>query len=323
MKAVLARIPRWMSSFYFPQLAAFALLAAIIMYWRWGGTVEDSQAYFDTVRYLRGDLPISELRAPFPYRLGVPALVAVLPFDARAAFAVVNWIFVWASALVLSFTLTTLFSDRRAGWLAGLLLIGSFSTFWYAPYLLVDPGSLFARTVFVLGVVLQRSALAQAAGLAATAIREENILLLIWLLLARRVPVMRGIMLIAGAALWLILVRFYLVQGLPAYAWTPHVAQLIAALHDWKSLATIAATCGVVVPLAAFGWKHAPAAMSPLKTLALLLALPSIYALLCVRIDGRVVWGLYPMLIPFAAAAYIRMRAGANAATVRAGATTA
>jgi hypothetical protein len=32
------------------------------------------------------------------------------------------------------------------------------------------------------------------------------------------------------------------------------------------------------------------------------MALPPLYAALCVRVEGRIVWGLYPFLIPFAAA---------------------
>jgi hypothetical protein len=40
-----------------------------------------------------------------------------------------------------------------------------------------------------------------------------------------------------------------------------------------------------------------------LKWLLGLMALPPLYAALCVRIDGRVIWGLYPFLIPFAVAA--------------------
>ena len=59
--------------------AAFALLAFLIMVWRWGGTVADSQAYYDTARYLRGEIPASELVAPFPYRLLVPAVASVIP----------------------------------------------------------------------------------------------------------------------------------------------------------------------------------------------------------------------------------------------------
>jgi hypothetical protein len=32
------------------------------------------------------------------------------------------------------------------------------------------------------------------------------------------------------------------------------------------------------------------------------MALPPLYAALCVRIDGRAIWNLYPMLLPFAVA---------------------
>jgi hypothetical protein len=44
----------------------FGLLALTLMVWRWGGTIEDSQAYFDTARWFRGEVGIETLRAPFP-----------------------------------------------------------------------------------------------------------------------------------------------------------------------------------------------------------------------------------------------------------------
>lgn len=291
-----------------PELLGFALLALAVMWWRWGGTIEDSQAYFDTARYLRGELPLSALRAPFPYRLGVPALASIIPFDLRASFAALNWLFVTGSAFVLALTAAHVFDKRTAGWLAGLLVICSFGTFWFAPYLLVDPGSLFARSLFVLGVLLGRSHLAQASGLLAVIIREENILLLVWLLVTRRVAPVRGVCLVAGAALWMVLVRWYLIPGLPPYAWVPSVAQLLHALQDWKSLATMGATAALVLPLAIAGWRKAPPQVAQLKSLVLLLALPALYAMLCVRIDGRVVWGLYPVLIPFAVAYCMHLR---------------
>jgi hypothetical protein len=42
--------------------------------------------------------------------------------------------------------------------------------------------------------------------------------------------------------------------------------------------------------------------VKPLRSLLVLMALPPLYAALCVRVEGRIVWGLYPFLIPFAAA---------------------
>jgi hypothetical protein len=289
-------------------IATIAALAALLMMWRWGGTIEDSQAYFDTVRFLRGELAVSDLRAPFPYRIGIPALVAALPFDARHAFAAVNWLCVSLASVMMGLAAAAALDDWRAFWLAALLGTANFCTFWYAPYLLVDPGSLLARSVFVYAIVTARPGLAFASVLAATAIREENIVLAGWLLLTGRVTLARGLMLVAACGLWLVTVRWYLVPGLPPYRWTPSVARIVEALHDVRSLATIAATSVVVVPLALLGMRRAPVNLKPLRTLLLFMALPPLYAMLSVRIDGRVVWGLYPFLVPFAVAWLLRTR---------------
>lgn len=59
---------------------------------------------------------------------------------------------------------------------------------------------LCARTVFVPGVITGQPWLAVGAALAATAIHEENILLLVWLLVFRRVGIAAGIAALAVAA---------------------------------------------------------------------------------------------------------------------------
>jgi hypothetical protein len=53
--------------------------------------------------------------------------------------------------------------------------------------------------------------------------------------------------------------------------------------------------------------------LAPLKSLLLLMVLPPLYAALCVRIDGRIIWGLYPLLIPFAALAFAPKRSSGTA----------
>jgi hypothetical protein len=50
------------------------------------------------------------------------------------------------------------------------------------------------------------------------------------------------------------------------------------------------------------GWRQAPPSLRPLGSLLFLMALPPLYAALSVRVEGRIVWGLYPFLIPFAVA---------------------
>lgn len=292
--------------FWLALVAGFALLALAVMWARWGGTVEDSLAYFTTAQYLRGDVPASALRAPFPYRLLMPALAALLPGELHDSFARLNWLCVVGAACAMALAAARLGMDKRRIAIAGLLLIVSVPTFWYAPYLLTDPGSNCARAVFVLGVLTGQPWLAAIAGIIGTAIREENILLLVWLLALRRIAIVPGLAALACAGAWMLCVRWYLITGLPPYTWTPHWQTALAALQDVRSLASIALAIGVVVPLAVLGWRRAPAPLAPLKSLLLLMVLPPLYAALCVRVDGRAVWGLYPMLIPFALYALAR-----------------
>jgi len=282
---------------------AFAALALFVMIWRWGGTVEDSQAYFDTARYLRGEIPASELRAPFPYRLLAPALAAAIPGDTRQSFALLNWLCISATAVMMALAMLRVRAGRNAAVIAGLLMILSVPTFWYAPYLLTDPASICARTAFVLALLSGQPWLALAAGVLGSAVREENILLLVWLLAMRRVAVLPGLAALAAAGAWMVAVRWWLIPGLPSYVWAPSIHTVITALHDVRSLASLAAAVGVVLPLALLGMRRpaAASALQPLKSLLLLMVLPPLYAALCVRVDGRAVWGLYPMLVPFAA----------------------
>ena len=285
-----------------PTLAAgFALLALLVMMWRWGGTVADSQAYYDTARWLRGEIPASSLVAPFPYRLLVPALASAMPGELRNAFALLNWVLVSAGAGLMTAAVLRAGLEPHRAVAAGLLMIVSLPTFWYAPYLLVDPGSVCARAAFVLAVLAGQPWLAALAGLLGTAVREENILLLVWLLVMRRIAILPGLAVLAAAGAWILAVRWWLVTGLPGYTWAPHWGQVLHALQDLPSLASIAGSAFVVLPLALLGWRAAPPALRPFAGLLALMALPPLYAALCVRVDGRAVWGLYPFLVPFAA----------------------
>jgi hypothetical protein len=292
-------------------IGGFALLALLVMIWRWGGTVEDSLAYFNTARYLRGEIPASELRAPFPYRLLAPALAAAIPGDTRQSFALLNWLCVSATAVVMALAMLRVNAGRKAAVIAGLMMILSVPTFWYAPYLLTDPASICARAVFVLAVLSGQPWLAALAGIAGSAVREENILLLVWLVGMRRIAIVPGLAALAAAGAWMVAVRWWLIPGLPSYVWAPSIGTVITALQDVRSLASLATAVGVVLPLALLGMFGAgPAAaattattaqLRPLKSLLCLMALPPLYAALCVRVDGRAIWGLYPMLVPFAA----------------------
>ncbi|WP_288379957.1 hypothetical protein [uncultured Massilia sp.] len=296
---------RW--SFLVPALA---LLALSVMIWRWGGTVADSQAYYDTARWLRGEIDASQLVAPFPYRVLVPAIAAILPGDLRNTFAALNWVLVTAGACLMSAAVLRAGLGHKRAVAAGLLMIVALPTFWYAPYLLVDPGSVCARAAFVLAVVTGQPWLAAAAGLVGTAVREENILLLVWLLAMRRIAFLPGLAFLAAAGAWIVALRWLLITGLPGYTWAPSWWTVVHALQDVRSLLSIGGTAILVVPLAIRGWRSAPAVLRPLASLLFLMALPPLYAALCVRVDGRAVWGLYPFLVPFAVCAGLQVRQG-------------
>ena len=246
------RIPR---RFNWPfVIGGFAVLSLALMLWRWGGTVEDSLAYFDTARWVRGEIPLHELRAPFPYRLAVPALAAILPGDIHNTFAALNWLFVTATACLATATVRRMGFGTRRALAAGLLVVLSLPTFWYAPYLLVDPGAICMRMLFVFAVLTGQVRLALAAGLAATVIREENILLLGWslgwLLYTRRSGVVHCLAALAAAAGWLVAVRWWIVPGLPHYVWIPNLDTVRALLADTRGLLSLLGCSVIVVPLA-------------------------------------------------------------------------
>jgi hypothetical protein len=311
----------WSRTHWIALSLTFAACSLAIMWARWGGTVEDSLAYFNTARYLRGEVPFSALRAPFPYRVTMPALAAFMPGDVRNAFAILNWLATAGTAIFLSRVVHAAGGNRRQMVLAGLLFILSVPTFWYAPYLLTDPGAIFGKAVFVLGVVTCQPWIAVAGALFATTVREENILLLGWLLVFGRVGLVRGILALAVAALWLVSVRWWLFSGLPSYVWMPNIGTVIAALRDNRSLLSLISAAMIVIPLAVLGWKRVPDRIKPLKGILLMMAIPPLYAALSVRIEGRAIWSLYPFLIPIAVFARLpwlaarknAVRAGANA----------
>ncbi len=288
-------------------IPAFALLALALMAWRWGGTVADSQAYYDTARYLRGEIDVGQLVAPFPYRVLVPAVAAILPGDLRNTFAALNWVLVTAGACLMSAAVLRAGIKQRRALAAGLLMIVSLPTFWYAPYLLVDPGSVCARAAFVLAVLSGQPWLAAVAGLVGTAVREENILLLVWLVAMRRIAFVPGLAFLAAAGAWIVALRWFLITGLPGYTWSPNWWTVMHALRDVPSLLSIGGSAFLVVPLAIWGWRSAPAVLRPLAGLLILMALPPLYAALCVRVDGRAVWGLYPFIVPFAICAGMKL----------------
>ena len=292
------RIPR---RFNWPLvIGGFAALALLMMLGRWGALVADSAAYLDAARWLRGEVPLAEVKPPFSYRLGLPALAALLPGELPHVFGTLNWLFVTTSALLATATMRLLGFGTQRALAAGLLTILSLPAVWYAPCVLIDAGSLCMRALFVFGVLTGRPGLALGAALAGTAIREEDILLLTWLIVNDHVSKKRGLALLAAAILGLAGVHWLV--GAPAPGWHFETRYLTGLTADWRALVSLAACAGFVLPLALAGLRDAPARIRSLRSLLVLMLLPGMQAALSGHADGRIVWDLYPFMLPFAVA---------------------
>ena len=289
--------------------AGFAFLALALMLWRWGAVSGDAQGYFESGLWLRNEIPLAELHAPYAYRLAVPALAAFIPGELHHVFGMLNWIFVTVGACLATATVRRMGFGTQRALAAGFLVILSLPTVWYAPQLLVDPGNVCMRMLFVFAILTGHGRLALGAALAATAVSEENILLIGWLLATRHVRKEHGYAALAGAAAWLLAVRLWIVPGLPGMAWLPNLDAIAHLVRDWRGSIALAACAGLVLPLALVGLRHAPPRVQALKGLLALMAVPTLVALVSLRVDGCIVWNLYPFLIPFAVAVGLPRRA--------------
>ena len=285
------RIPR---HFNWPLvIGGYALLALVMMMGRWGAVEAESSAYLGLAHWLRGDAALAALAAPFAYRLGLPALAGVLPGELHHVFATLNWLFVTVTAVLATATVRRLGFGSQRALAAGLLVILSLPTVWYAPAVLVEPASICMRMLYVCGVLSGRPGLALAAALAGTAIRPEDILLLAWLAASGQVSRAR-----IGAAL---AVAIGTIVALHVWM-APAAAQDLLAPAGWERLLSFGACAGFVLPLALAGLRDAPDRLRSLRSLLVLMLLPGLHAAVTGHADGRIVWDLYPFLLPFAVA---------------------
>lgn len=272
-----------------------------MMMGRWGAVEAESSALLDLAHWLRGDELMPQLAAPFTYRLGLPALASVLPGELHHVFATLNWLFITVTALLATATVRRLGFGTQRALAAGLLVILSLPTVWYAPAVVAEPASICMRMLFVFGVLTGRPGLALAAALAGTAIREEDILLLAWLAASGQVSRARMGAALGAAMGWIVGLHLWMAHGaadtVPALA-----AAGMVASAGWDRLLSLGACAGFVLPLALAGLRDAPARIRPLRSLLVLMLLPGLQATLSGHADGRIVWDLAPFLLPFAVA---------------------
>jgi len=290
------RIPR---HFNWPLvIGGYALLTLVMMMGRWGAVEAESSAYLGLAHWLRGEVPLPVLAAPFTYRLGLPALASVLPGELHHVFATLNWLFVTVTAVLATATVRRLGFGSQRALAAGLLVILSLPTVWYAPAVLAEPGSICMRMLFVCGVLTGRPGLALAAALAGTAIRADDILLLAWLAASGQVSRARIGAALAVAIGSIVVLQVWLAPGTLEIVAGPERA----GLAKLDQLLSLGACAGFVLPLALAGLRDAPEHIRSLRSLLVLMLLPGLHAAVTGQADGRIVWDLTPFLLPFAVA---------------------
>jgi hypothetical protein len=219
----------------------------------------------------------------------------VLPGELHHVFATLNWLFVTVTAVLATATVRRLGFGSQRALAAGLLVILSLPTVWYAPAVLAEPASICMRMLFVCGVLTGRPGLALAAALAGTAIRAEDILLLAWLAASEQVRGARIGAALAVAIGSIVALQVWLAPGTPEIVAGP-------ARSGLNQMLSLGACAGFVLPLALAGLPDAPDRIRSLRSLLVLMLLPGLQAAVTGQADGRIVWDLTPFLLPFAVA---------------------
>ena len=165
------------------------------------GTVHlgDSRYYVETVRWLSGEMDdviagqeetdtkfdrlgiasnIQGIRAPFCYRLVVPALAAALPLSPMTAINAVNVLLVVGAMLLLYRLQRLLALSERDALFGSALFAVSFPTFYYSTIGYVDPVVVFAVTA-CLNLIYGRHYLAAALVIGFGLLAKENIVMVV------------------------------------------------------------------------------------------------------------------------------------------------
>ncbi|MHA2114955.1 MAG: hypothetical protein ACXABM_05615, partial [Candidatus Thorarchaeota archaeon] len=125
-------------------LIILILLACVVIMMsipRFGYIYPDSSYYLDMVEFFSGNIPGSELAAPFGYRPMLPLIVAFLPLATEISFAMINLIFLLLISWIIFFSSLKRDSSPLVAFLTTMVFIVSLVYLFYGAVVLVDPGA--------------------------------------------------------------------------------------------------------------------------------------------------------------------------------------
>jgi hypothetical protein len=276
----------------------------------------DDHHYHQQAQYFRGEAARSALKAPWAYRVGLPALVAALPFDIDITFRCLNTAALILANIVLALFCLSLGSSSDEAVAAGALSAMSFGTFWYGPTDYPDAFVLLALTL-CLHFLHGRKRTAFWIACSIGVLFKEWVLMMLPVVVTldvleepRWAARVRTLLPCAAPIAVAALLR-YGFRDLPQHMWVPSIDVIIANLSRPRAILSTILTLGVALPLvpAAYAlrslwwerWSRAGAGRILAITAFWFSALPA-YGLVSAYLDGRFVWMLYPVVMPLAGA---------------------
>ncbi len=282
----------------------------------------DVEGYVRLVQYHRGVLPADSLLTPYCYRPLIPFAASRLPFDPLTSIDVVDFVCLLLSVVALDGILGFVGFGVGARTLGSILFIVSFPTFYYGTIGFIDPGCVLLVSLGTLYSLRRKTLLVALCVVVGALVKETNVLIALlpgivaWARhsLKPRAAIQVALLVLLGLST-VLCVR--LLSPFPGreWLWIPRWEILRDNLARPRAYLSFALTLGLPAALAALAVIRDRARgglrREDYRFFAggvILILLVYLYTLPAAHADGRIVWVIYPFLIPIALTAIVSPR---------------
>lgn len=294
--------------------AIIATLAVLMALPRFAHHTPDSKHYVNLALYFRGELERDNLVTPYAYRVLLPFVVSLVPFDnVDLIFAIIGVLCsILAYAVFFHYVAYMLPAPKQVN-TALLLLLFSFPSLNYTSAVLTDAAAFLAFVTTAYLLLTERHMTFAAVVALGILIRETMAsMILIYLLYqftSQPRPRLLSLALVLTPSLLALLIPRLAFADLPHYLWIPSAATVLANLTRSVSWVTTLATLGPPLLLLLLGVAYSGSeALSEIPKIhvrfllstAVGSSLVAFYGFLAAFMSGRFVWPMYIVLIPVA-----------------------